>query len=64
MSEHDFEVVHRAGLKNQAFEALSQLEPDGTGKTPLKDDIHKLLASLNQHIDTDNEGKDASSAEK
>lgn len=35
----DIEVVHRAGIKQQASDALSSLPTNGSGHTTLEDDI-------------------------
>lgn len=39
LSEFEFYVDYRTGIKPQAFDALSRLEQTGTDQTPIEDDI-------------------------
>ena len=48
LAEYEFDVVHRAGVKHQAADALSRLPTDGEDKAPLDDEIPVLVI---QHDD-------------
>lgn len=39
LSEFDFDIIHRAGMKNQAACALSRLEAEGKNCTDITDDV-------------------------
>lgn len=64
LSKFDFEVVYRAGVKNQDVEASQRLETDGTDERLLEDDIPELVLSLVQQIDPHDDEKERSLADK
>lgn len=53
LSEFDFEVVHRDGVKHQAVEAQSRIPTDGTDNKPLEEEFPALgLAGSTKMDDT------------
>eukprot|EP00178_Gracilaria_changii_P000278 TRINITY_DN10329_c0_g1_i1.p2 TRINITY_DN10329_c0_g1~~TRINITY_DN10329_c0_g1_i1.p2 ORF type:complete len:220 (-),score=11.84 TRINITY_DN10329_c0_g1_i1:813-1472(-) len=51
LSEFEFDVVYRAGVKHQAPDALSRMDIDGLDNSPLNDDIPCFAMELSGNCD-------------
>lgn len=49
LSKFEVDSVHRAGIRNQAADAVSQLETGGTNTTKLGVDLPEILVSIIYH---------------
>lgn len=49
LSEFEFDIIHRAGIKHQAVDALSQLKTKGVDTMPLQNEVPVLTISLLSH---------------
>ena len=49
--EYDFDVVHRAGIKHQAPDALSRLDTDAFDAQPLQDDLPVFSIDVTQPLE-------------
>lgn len=52
--EHDLEITHRAGVKHQAAEALSELLTTGVDSTEIEDEILVTVVTGNKNRDRTN----------
>lgn len=58
LSEFHFDVIHRAGIKNPATDALLRLATQDSDKMSLEDDIPELSVSLVQQTTPNNDERD------
>lgn len=59
LSKFDFEVEHRADVKHQNTDVLSQLIINGKDNSSIEDDILLLAIETSNHVDTLSNADDA-----